>query len=76
MEFSSANFMKLTIQNVSDLLMQDITPDKQQAGALLYGKDDNGKRFKLSVVLMIDGDWKILIKYTTFSKKKEWFKKW
>ena len=54
MEFSSANFMKLTIQNVSDLLMQDITPDKQQAGALLYGKDDNGKRFKLSVVLMYD----------------------
>ena len=54
MEFSSANFMKLTIQNVSDLLMQDITPDKQHAGALLYGKDDNGKRFKLSVVLMYD----------------------
>ena len=54
MEFISANFMKLTIQNVSDLLMQDITPDKQQAGALLYGKDDNGKRCKLSVVLMYD----------------------
>ncbi len=54
MEFSSANFMKLTIQDVSDLLMQDITPDKQQAGALLYGSNDDGKRFKLSVVLMYD----------------------
>ena len=54
MEFSSANFMKLTIQNVSDLLMQDITPDKQQAGALLYGKDQDGQMFKLSVILEVD----------------------
>ena len=54
MEFSSANFMELSVQDVSDLLMEDITEDKKQAGALLYGKDHEGKRFKLSVVLMCD----------------------
>ena len=53
-EFSSANFMELSVQDVSDLLMEDITPDKKSAGALLYGKDHEGKRFKLSVVLMCD----------------------
>ena len=26
MEFSSANFMELSVQDVSDLLMEDITP--------------------------------------------------
>ena len=53
-EFSSANFMELSVQDVSDLLMEDITSDKKSAGALLYGKDHEGKRFKLSVVLMCD----------------------
>ena len=53
-EFSSANFMELSVQDVSDLLMEDITSDKKSAGALLYGKNHEGKRFKLSVVLMCD----------------------
>lgn len=53
-EFSSANFMELSVQDVSDLLMEDISDDKKQVGALLYGKDQNGKKFKLSVVLMCD----------------------
>ena len=54
MEFSSANFMELSVQDVSDLLMEDITKDKKQAGALLYGKDHDGNRFKLSVILECD----------------------
>ena len=54
MEISSANFMDLSIQEVSDLLQQDICrTGNRQAGALLYGKSD-GKRFKLSVVLEYD----------------------
>ena len=54
MEFSSANFMELTIQDVSDLLQQDICrKGGRQAGALLYGACD-GKRFKLSVVLEVE----------------------
>ena len=52
-EFSSADFMELSVQDVSDLLMEDITPDKKQAGALLYGSDREGKRFKLSVILEV-----------------------
>ena len=46
--------MELSVQDVSDMLMEDITEDKKQVGALLYGKDQNGKKFKLSVVLMCD----------------------
>ena len=54
MEFSSANFMELTVQDVSDMLQQDICKKGgRQAGALLYGMSD-GRRFKLSVVLEID----------------------
>ena len=53
-EFSSANFMELSVQDVSDLLMEDITPDKKQAGALLYGKDQDGQMFKLSIILEVD----------------------
>ena len=56
MEFSSADFMELSVQDVSDLLMEDITPDKKQAGALLYGSDRDGQRFKLSVVLEVVSD--------------------
>jgi len=54
MEFSSANFMELSMQDVSDLLMSDLNDDKKQAGALLYGTCSDGKRYKLSVVLQID----------------------
>jgi len=56
MEFSSANFMELSVQDVSDLLMEDIKPDKHQSGALLYGRSNDGRRFKLSVILEVDND--------------------
>ena len=56
MEFSSANFMELTVQDVSDLLQQDLCrTGRNQAGALLYGMSE-GKRFKLSMVLELDND--------------------
>jgi len=57
MEFSSANFMELSIQDVSNLLQEDICRSgRDQAGALLYGKSVDGRRFKLSVVLELDND--------------------
>ena len=45
--------MELSVQDVSDLLMEDITHDKKSAGALLYGSDRDGQRFKLSVILEV-----------------------
>ena len=54
MEFSSADFMKLTISDVSDLLLNDLSGDKRRSGALLYGSDQDGRKFKLSVVLEVD----------------------
>lgn len=51
-EISSANFMKLTINQVSDMLLNDLNDsDREQVGALLVGSDQDGKRYKLSVVL-------------------------
>ena len=56
MEISSANFMELSVQEVSDLLQQDICrTGRRQAGALLYGTS-GGRRFKLSLVLELDQD--------------------
>ena len=53
-EFSSADFMMLSVQDVSDMLMEDIDRSGESVkGALLYGKDHDGKRFKLSVVLEV-----------------------
>ena len=52
MEFSSADFCKLTINDVSDLLLNDIQESgENRKGALLYGKDNDGRMYKLSVVL-------------------------
>lgn len=54
MEISSASFMDLSIQEVSDMLQQDICrKGGRQAGALLYGTSD-GKRFKLSMILELE----------------------
>ena len=54
MEFSSANFMELSVQDVSDMLMEDIHSSGENVkGALLYGKDHDGQRFKLSVILEV-----------------------
>lgn len=51
-EFSSADFMKLTINEVSDLLLEDIHSSGEDVkGALLLGRDDDGKPYRLSVVL-------------------------
>lgn len=52
MEFNSADFCKLTVNDVSDLLLNDIHDNgKERSGALLLGKDDDGRLYKLSVVL-------------------------
>ena len=51
-ELSSADFMKLTINEVSDMLLSDITESEENVkGALLYGKDEDGNPYRLSVVL-------------------------
>ena len=53
-EFSSANFMELSVQDVSDMLMEDICKSgEKRKGALLYGSDRDGRRFKLSVILEV-----------------------
>ena len=51
-ELSSADFMKLTINEVSDMLLSDITESEENVkGALLMGKDEDGNPYRLSVVL-------------------------
>ena len=57
MEFSSADFMKLTINEVSDLLLGDISdrPDNK-CGALLVGSSEDGRRYRLSVILELVDD--------------------
>ena len=51
-ELSSADFMKLTINEVSDMLLSDIDESEENVkGALLYGKDSEGNPYRLSVVL-------------------------
>ena len=57
MEFSSANFMELSVNDVSDLLLSDIAESgKSQAGALLLGSVQDGRKYKLSVILEYDID--------------------
>lgn len=51
MEISSADFMKLSVNDVSDLLLSDISGDKESAAALLCGVDQDGRRYNLSVKL-------------------------
>ena len=56
-EFSSADFMELSVQDVSDMLMEDICKSgKNVKGALLLGKDQNGKPYRLSVILEVDAE--------------------
>ena len=55
MEISSADFMKLTINQVSDLLLQDISENnKKVSGAVLHGTDDDGRMYSLKVELIVD----------------------
>ena len=57
MEFSSADFMKLTINEVSDLLLGDISDrEDNKCGALLVGRDESGKPYRLSVILELIED--------------------
>ena len=56
MKMSSADFMKLTINQVSDLLLSEIDEDnKKVSGAVLHGADDDGRLYSLRVELSIDG---------------------
>ena len=55
MEISSADFMKLTINQVSDLLLSEIDENnKKVSGAVLHGTDDDGRVYSLRVELSID----------------------
>ena len=57
MEISSADFMKLTINQVSDLLLQEINEnDKKVSGAVLHGTDDDGRMYSLYVKLELFRD--------------------
>lgn len=57
MEISSADFMKLTINEVSDLLLEDIHErGEDKAGALLIGRDEEDKPYRLTVILESDID--------------------
>ena len=57
MEISSADFMKLTINEVSDLLLQDISENnKKESGAMLHGTDDDGRMYSLYVKLELFQD--------------------
>lgn len=52
MELCSHDFMKLTINDVSDLLLNDLSENgKDKAGALLVGVDDDDRPYRLSVTL-------------------------
>lgn len=51
LDVSSDDFMKLSINDVSDLLLSDITEDKKSSSALLIGVDQDGNQFELSVKL-------------------------
>ena len=57
MEISSADFMKLSINEVSDLLLTDIHEnDKKESRAMLHGTDDDGRMYSLYVKLELFRD--------------------
>lgn len=52
MEFSSADFCKLTLNEVSDLLLEQISETgNATSNALLMGVDQDGRRYNLKVSL-------------------------
>lgn len=52
MEFCSVDFMKLTLNEVSDLLLEQLTETgNATSNALLMGVDDNGKQYNLKISL-------------------------
>ena len=57
MEISSADFMKLTINEVSDLLLNEINEqNKKESGAMLHGTDGDGRVYSLYVKLELFQD--------------------
>ena len=50
-EISSADFMKLSINDVSDLLLETIDDGQSTSYALLKGTDGSGRMFNLCVKL-------------------------
>ena len=51
-DITGADFCKLTINEVSDLLLNDMHEhDRESSGALLCGVDDEGRKYCLKVVL-------------------------
>jgi len=48
MKISSADLCKLTVQEVADILLNDLTDnDKKVSGALVHGTDDDGRMYSL-----------------------------
>jgi hypothetical protein len=57
MNINSADFMKLTINEVSDLLLNEINEqNKKVSGAVLHGTDDDGRMYSLYVKLELFRD--------------------
>jgi len=55
MEISSAKFSELTINDVSDLLLETLSRSGEPyAWALLKGKDRDGRMYSLKVELIVD----------------------
>ena len=52
MKFSGADFCKLTLNEVSDLLLEQLSETgNATSNALLMGVDDNGKQYNLKISL-------------------------
>jgi hypothetical protein len=56
MEIHTSEFMRLSVNEVSDLLLSEITDDKKYAGALVQGVDQGGRKYKLKICLELDQD--------------------
>ena len=56
MEISSSDFMKLNINEVSDLLLSNLSDSKGSSAALLCGVDQDGRKYNLSVKLELVSD--------------------
>ena len=48
MDVSSADLCRLSVQEVADLLLNDLHEnDKSVSGAVVYGRDDDGRMYSL-----------------------------
>lgn len=57
MDISSADFCKLSLQEVADMLLDDLSVnDKRGAGAVCHGVDDTGRMYSLYVKLELFRD--------------------